>query len=202
MGREAICSVRFGRQSSEGKALLETTEILFRGDFRLKIPFSGIQSVRAVGDRLVVKTAEGTASFTLGPEAAKWADRILNPKSALDKLGVKAGMLLSVLGTADPALARDARARSATVSVGRLSRDSDLVFLFAESAPKLGRLRTIRDSMRPNGGVWVVWRKGRPALNENHVRAAAKSAGLVDVKVVSYSPTQTGLKLVIRLADR
>ena len=194
--------MHYGRQTSEGKALLETSEILFRGNFRLKIPFASIQSVRAVDGRLVVKTTDGTASFALGVEAAKWADRILNPKSVLDKLGVKPGMVISVLGSADPALARDARARSATVSAGRLSRDSDLVFLFAESASKLGRLKTVRTTMRPSGGVWVIWPKGRPAFNEDHVRAGAKAAGLVDVKVVSYSPTQTGLKLVIRLADR
>ena len=39
MGNEARCKVRFGKQESEGKALLETSEVLFRGDFRLKIPF-------------------------------------------------------------------------------------------------------------------------------------------------------------------
>jgi len=202
MGREAVCSVRFGRQTSDGKALLETEEILFRGDFRLKIPFSGIQSVRVVQGRLVVKTKDGTASFALGAEAAKWAERILNPKSVLDKLGVKAGMVISVLGAADPKLARDAKARSATVSAGRLARDSDLVFLFAESVSKLGRLKSARAAMRPNGGIWVIWPKGRPALGGDQVRSAAKSAGLVDVKVVSYSPTHTGLKLVIRVADR
>src|SRR3989442_1723596 len=32
MGNEANCKVRFGKQQSEGKALLETSEILFRGD--------------------------------------------------------------------------------------------------------------------------------------------------------------------------
>ena len=41
MGREARCEVHYGRQTSEGKALLETSEILFRGDFRLKIPMQG-----------------------------------------------------------------------------------------------------------------------------------------------------------------
>jgi hypothetical protein len=203
MGREARCEARFGRQASEGKALLETSEILFRGDFRLKIPFEGIQSVRAVNGSLVVRTKDGTATFALGAgEAAKWADRILHPRSVLDKLGVKPGMRVSVLGQADAALARDARARSATVSAGRLARDSDLVFLFADRAAALGKLKTARAAMKPGGGIWVIWPKGRPEFNENHVRAAAFSARLVDVKVVSYSPTHTGLKLVIRVAER
>ncbi len=52
MGNEAKCLVRFGKQQSEGKALLETSEILFRGDFRLKIPFSSIKSATAVDGEL------------------------------------------------------------------------------------------------------------------------------------------------------
>jgi len=48
----------------------------------------------------------------------------------------------------------------------------------------------------------VVWPKGSPAVNENDVRDAALGAGLVDVKVVSFSPTRSALKLVFRLRDR
>jgi hypothetical protein len=42
VGAEAVCRVVYGDQVSEGKALLETAELLFRGDFRLKIPFREI----------------------------------------------------------------------------------------------------------------------------------------------------------------
>ena len=51
MGNEVTCNVQFGKQQSEGKALLETSEILFRGEFRLKIPFSAIKSAKAVDRR-------------------------------------------------------------------------------------------------------------------------------------------------------
>ena len=80
MGNEAKCLVRFGKQQSEGKALLETSEILFRGDFRLKIPFSSIKSAKAVDGELSVQTPEGRAIFKLGDAAAKWCDKILHPK--------------------------------------------------------------------------------------------------------------------------
>ena len=42
MGSEQLCTVRTGGKTSKGKALLETSEIIFRGDFRLKIPFESI----------------------------------------------------------------------------------------------------------------------------------------------------------------
>ena len=63
MGNEAFCKVRFGKQESEGKALLETREILFRGEFRLKIPFSAIESAKVGDGELRLRTAEGTAVF-------------------------------------------------------------------------------------------------------------------------------------------
>src|SRR4029077_13842648 len=101
MGSEANCKVQFGKQESEGKALLETSEILFRGEFRLKIPFSAIKSVKAVDGELRVQTAEGLAVFHLGPAAEKWCDKILHPKSRIEKLGVKAGAKVSLLGQFD-----------------------------------------------------------------------------------------------------
>ena len=39
MGQQIQCTVRFGKQVSQGKALLETNELVFRGKFRLVIPF-------------------------------------------------------------------------------------------------------------------------------------------------------------------
>ncbi len=66
MGNELNCKVRYGKQESEGKALLETSEILFRGDFRLKIPFATIKSAKAVDGELRLQTKEGLAVFGLG----------------------------------------------------------------------------------------------------------------------------------------
>src|SRR6202521_4641253 len=101
MGNEASCKVRFGKQESEGKALLETSEIMFRGEFRLKIPFSTIKSAKAVDGELRLQTTEGLAVFHLGAAAEKWRDKILHPKSRIEKLGVKPDAKVSLLGDFD-----------------------------------------------------------------------------------------------------
>src|SRR4051812_34793415 len=104
MGREAECLVRFGTQSSRGKALLETTEIIFRGDFRLKIPFAEIRLVEARGDDLKVRWGKDEARFALGAtEAALWAQKIKSPPGRLDKLGVKPGAKVAVVGDVEEA---------------------------------------------------------------------------------------------------
>ena len=56
--------------------------------------------------------------------------------------------------------------------------------------------------MSRDGAIWVIWKKGDPALREDDVRAAALKTSLVDVKVVAFSPTHSGLKLVIRKSHR
>src|SRR5258707_13034688 len=101
MGNELTCKVQFGRQQSEGKASLETSELLFRGGFRLKIPFSTIKTAKAVDGELRLQTAEGLAVFHLGAAAEKWRDKILHPKSRIENVGVKPRAKVSLLGPFD-----------------------------------------------------------------------------------------------------
>lgn len=63
-----------------------------------------------------------------------------------------------------------------------------------------------RERMQPNGGLWVAWPKKASGvatdLVEDVVRALALSHGLVDNKVCAIDETWSGLRCVIRLADR
>src|SRR4051812_9097536 len=89
MGQDALCRIEHNGQIHEGKTLLETSEIIVRGDFRLKIPLNSISGVSASDGQLCVTWPEGETIFHLGSYAAKWADKIKNPPTLLDKLGVK-----------------------------------------------------------------------------------------------------------------
>jgi hypothetical protein len=202
MGNEANCKVRFGKQESEGKALLETSEILFRGEFRLKIPFSTIKSVKAAGGELRVQTAEGLAVFHLGPAAEKWGDKILHPKSRIEKLGVKAGAKVSLLGQFDAEFLRELGSLTKPVSKGNASADSEWIFFAADAKDDLARLSKISKSMKGAAALWIVYPKGQKQITENDVLAAGRKAGLKDVKVVGFSATHTALKFLIPLAER
>jgi hypothetical protein len=204
MGREATCTARFGGKSASGQALLETTELVFRGDgLRLRIRFAQIRSVQVHGDALEVKTADGVAAFELGAQAAAWAARIKNPPGRLDKLGVKPGMKISIVGAIEPAFLDELRARTDDLSEGRPRADSDLLFFAAEAPDDLARLAILKKSLQPAGAIWVVRAKGPTArVSESAVLAAGKAAGLVDTKVVAFSATHTAERLVIPVAAR
>ena len=202
MGQEADCTVRFGRKTSAGKALLESEELIFRGDFRLAIPFRAMKSVRAVNGELHIEFPDGAASFSLGPQAEKWAMKILHPKSLIDKLGVKPGAFVSVLGVSDVNFRRQLAERAAKIADGKPFKDSDFIFLATEARRDLLRLKSLIRALKTSGAVWVVYPKGQAHLREADVLAAGKHAGLVDVKVVAFSPTHTALKFVIPVSRR
>src|SRR5258708_33986947 len=133
MGNEAKCIGRFGKQQSEGKALLETAEVLFRGGFRLKIPFYSIKSARAVDGELCIQTPEGLAIFKLAGAAAKWCDKILRPKSRLEKLGVKPGSKVSLLGDFEEGFLQELGEQTNAATKNKLVAGSEWLCLAADS---------------------------------------------------------------------
>lgn len=198
MGLEAKCIVRVDGVQHRGTALLETDELLFRGPARLKIPFASITSLEADDGVLRVTHAAGSADFELGDAAAKWAEKIRSPRSLLDKLGAKEGMIVSVLGDFETDFVRDLESRVGTLSVGRARKGSDLVFFLADEAGHLARLSALEPSVGPGGAIWVVHPKGKGALKDTEIFAAGDALGLTATKVVRFSATHTGEKLVRR----
>ena len=123
-------------------------------------------------------------------------------RSRLDKLGVKPGMRVALVGLDDAAFRRELNTRTQDIAEGRPKKDTDMI-LFSIAAPApLARLATLQGSIKRNGSIWVVWPKGRPHIKEDMIRSAAFEHGLVDVKVIAFSETLSGLKLVIPLARR
>src|SRR5262249_29608388 len=144
----------------------------------------------------------GRLALSLGPAAEKWADAIRNPKSVVEKLGIKPGLKVVLLSGFDDAFRRDvARALGAKPFV-RASKGCDLVFARFTRPGDEARLKPLVAAIAPAGGVWAVYPKGQRELSEDTVRAAARRAGLVDVKVVRFSDTLGALKLVIPKANR
>jgi hypothetical protein len=123
----------------------------------------------------------------------------------LDKLGVKPGMRVALVGDVDPdgSFRRLLADRTSDVTIGAPKADTDLVFLAADSQAELADLRALRERIRPAGAIWVVSRKGRAStIRDVEVMAAGRAADLIDNKVVSFSETHTSLRLVIPVALR
>ncbi|MEK7330626.1 MAG: DUF3052 domain-containing protein [Candidatus Eisenbacteria bacterium] len=123
-------------------------------------------------------------------------------RSRLDKLGVKPGMRVALVGLDDAAFHRELRGRTTDIAEARPRKGTEMI-LFAVNGPApLKRLSTLQRAIRRSGAIWVLWPKGQTHIKEDMVRAAAIAQGLVDIKVIAFSGTLSGLKLVIPLARR
>ena len=195
MGKEATVTAVFADGADEGRLQYEPPKLVFKGAQRRVFEGEALQGVRAEGADLVL--ADGSR-FTLGEKpAAGWADAILNPKGRMDKIGAKAGMRAAVMGVKDQALSAELAAKGA-IPVGELS-NLDLLFYAADSAEELARIGGLVPLLSEKGALWVVSRKGKAAsVKDVEVMAAAKAHGLVDNKVVAFSPTHTSLRFVRR----
>ena len=202
MGSELKCRVRFGKEASEGKALLETSEILFRGEFRLKIAFSSIKSVRTVDGELRVQTAEGLAVFEIGDAAEKWREKILHPKTRIEKIGLKPGAKISLMGDFDAEFLAELKPLAGSVSKDKVATDFDAIVLAADSLKELSSVAKIAKSMKGATALWIVYPKGQKSITETDVIAVGRKTGLKDVKVVGFSATRTALKFVLPLDKR
>ena len=130
-------------------------------------------------------------------------DDKVSVRPLLDKLGVKPFHRISVIGVDDEGFWAQLIDRAADTVRGRLRRDSDLIFFAADSLSELQRLARLKTYLVSNGAIWVVSLKGKAAkIKDVEVISAAKAAGLIDNKVVSFSATQTSLRLVIPVSQR
>ena len=122
----------------------------------------------------------------------------------LDKLGVKPGARVSIVGVPDSDLRDELAGRTHDVTdrraaPGHRHRPPRRRLLRPSSATCPASVQRLV----PNGAIWVVSRKGRSAtLRDVDVIAAARASGLIDNKVASFSPTHTALRLVIPVALR
>jgi len=111
----------------------------------------------------------------------------------MDKIGVKDGMRVAVMGIKDPTLSAELAEKGAQ-PVTELA-NLDLLFYAADSAAALARIDALVPMLAEKGALWIVSRKGKAAtVKDVEVMAAAKAHGLIDNKVVAFSTTLTSLR--------
>jgi len=81
-------------------------------------------------------------------------------------------------------------------------KNSDAIFYGVDNEAALMRVQKLTGFLKANGALWIIRPKGRAEISERATMTAGKRAGLVDVKVVGFSPTHTAEKFVIPVAKR
>lgn len=128
-------------------------------------------------------------------------------RALADKLGVKPGLRLIVLGAPATyaALLRPLPARASLST--RLAAGAPFIHQFVRQRAQLeSEFPRLVEALAPDGMLWISWPKrasGVPTdLTEDVIRQLGLAQGVVDVKVCAVDETWSGLKFVRRLADR
>ena len=133
----------------------------------------------------------------MAPKAAR-----VYTRSRTEKLGVKPGSRVALVGLEDAPFVHELETAGAQVAGRVAAGPYDMVIVRLRASSDLPSLIEAKKRIVRNGMIWAVWPKGRKEFREDDIRHFGPQAGLVDVKVMSFSDELSGLKLVIPLAQR
>ena len=137
------------------------------------------------------------------------AEKDYSHRDITDKLSLKPGVAVRIVGKGDKALLARVREKTGRkmISDGTLA---DVILYWPGAAEEITpTLTEQRAAIVPNGGVWVLTaKKGRQSasgmeyLNQTDLIPLGLAAGLVDNKTCSVSESESGMRFVIRRKDR
>lgn len=123
------------------------------------------------------------------------------------KLGIKAGFVLCVRGSPQEYGTLVAPLPAGVNTAPKVTARTDLVHIFSKARANLTKeLAAARKVLRDDATIWVSWPKKSSGvatdITEDTIRELAFPLGLVDIKVCAVDETWSGLKLVVRKANR
>ncbi|HLZ95339.1 MAG TPA: DUF3052 family protein [Candidatus Dormibacteraeota bacterium] len=128
---------------------------------------------------------------------------VYSTRPLLEKLGVKPGAKVALVGVDDPGFEKLLRTRTSDITHRKPGEACDLVFLGVARRADLARINDVKSWIEPDGAIWVLRPKGgRSELRDTDVIEAGLAAGLVDNKIASFSDTHGAMRLVFRIKDR
>jgi hypothetical protein len=185
MGREAIVHAICGNEAGQVKALLESHELILRGDIRRRFLKEAIENLAVHGDALTFVCAGEQVQIDLGANgAASWFEAIQKPLPSLAaKLGLDKGARARLIGVCDdPAL-------SVAISDALVTADQmpDMIVAVIDTEKDLDQALSAQARF-PNIALWAVYRKGKAAaFGDAAIRAKLRNCGFRDTKSCAVS---------------
>ncbi|MEO7520308.1 MAG: hypothetical protein ABIW79_00700 [Gemmatimonas sp.] len=190
-----------GREDADAKIELDGESLIVRGAARTRVARSDITNVAVQNGVLLVTHAGGLVHLSLADAAEKWKARILEgPKSRVQKLGVKAGMRVTLVEVNDPTVGRECADAGATLVDDGL-RDAavpvDLLLTEVRTKPDLARIPRLAQDIG-HGALWVIHPNGVAEVSDTAIFAVAATVNMVATKTMSFSTGMSAERLSIR----
>ncbi|MBI3761802.1 MAG: DUF3052 family protein [Chloroflexi bacterium] len=130
-------------------------------------------------------------------------------RDVTDKLGLKPGHAVRVIGRGDKGLLARVREKIGRKLIGEGDK-ADAILYWPKTVKEITpTLAELREAIVPAGGIWAITAKrdqesasGMEYLNQTDLIPLGLAAGLVDNKTCSISERESGMRFVIRRRDR
>jgi hypothetical protein len=120
----------------------------------------------------------------------------------LKKLGITPGLRLAVVGAPPGWTFEEPPEGVEHVDAG----ETDIAVVFVREAAELDAMDVWGEWIFPSGWLWIAWPRKAAGhvsdVDENAIRGAALSLGMVDVKVAAIDTDWSGLKIMWRRTNR
>src|SRR5258705_636034 len=157
MGREATCECTFNGTTAKVKALLESEELILRGEIRMRARLHALKDLRVEEDSLCFNFDNNPMQLRLGAAAAKsWAKKINTPPPSLaDKLGITGKTVRTIGPTSDRAL--DFALNAAALV---RAQNPDLIIACVDTPESLtATLREAKAQLARSVQIWLIYSK-------------------------------------------
>ena len=191
MGLELETTCTHAGQTYKVKALLESTELILRGELKRKLPLISLTNVRATNKALNFNANGESYNLALtADKAATWAKKIASPPPSLaKKLGISAEALAFVIGKTDYA-ELDVALNGNTTSAS--TQAAIFISVVRSEAELSTALKAYGKAQAP---LWLINVKGpKSALGENTIRDQLRALGFKDTKTCAVSATLSGTR--------
>jgi hypothetical protein len=202
MGTIAEGTVTVGGQKVNCKADFASDHVTFSGGRRGEVPYTKVQVLGTAKGVLRLRVDGALMDFPLGTKVDRVAAKIRKPPTLMEKLGVHSGLKVAVVNIEAKAFNVELAKSAPDAIHGEPGRPVDLLFLAVRGRDELDRIAGMERHLKPDGGLWVVYPKGKRDLRESDVLAAGREAGLKDQKVARVSTEFTALKFVRPMESR
>jgi hypothetical protein len=189
MGREATARAEVGAEAGTVRILLESDELILRGDIRRRFPRDRLAELRS-GDGVLRFSCDGEAvALHLGADAAaRWEKAIATPPPSLRaKLGLASGAKAYRVGV----FVDDALAEALAGAVAETVDEADMIVACIMGPDDLA-MALKAHKRRLELPLWTVHPKGRGArLHETQIREELRARGYRDTKSCAVSHVLT-----------
>jgi len=133
------------------------------------------------------------------------AEKDYSHRDVTDKLGLKPGQAVRVVGKGDKELLERVQVKTGRALSRSAKTPADVILYWPRSADEIvPTLMELKKDIHPNGGIWAITVKNGfdGYIKQDSLIPMGAAAGLVDNKICSLSDRESAMRFVIRKEDR